>query len=473
MKNLKASLVFFLVILVFKSLTQAQTNDTLRYFEYKQAFKLAPTTSLSIHPYYKAAATNNTITQITHVGSVFKNKDAALRVYGLETRLYRTDTVSAGSQTAGVQFRLYLCNVVNGFPFFPAVDSVQGNINNIGKDLPCPTCSATPYRRVGKYFGANFTGGARLVTGDFAVLGRNISAAIGDTVNFFCTAGHTSTSTTAPNNSNKFGEGLGVLRKGGAFFKTTNYNDPAFGIGTDYEFCFSPMVTFSLQVSQIESTTMMGACHCELFTHTNTASPEFVNRQFNFNAFYRELKPFHPLASINSQSFTADSVITWDLGDGSPPTYLPIGSDSAQMAYVGGTCNAFFNGTLEGKFKKSAFNLNAPTLVSTLNFTGSCVLCNNYEDTSSFMPCNVGLKEYDPLDKIKIYPNPSSNRLTISWLEGVNTIVVYNLTGQEIFNEIIREDAYTLDLSKFDKGLYLFRINNLRGNKRLFKIIRV
>ena len=43
-------------------------NDTLRYFEYKQLYKLPPTTSLTVHPYYKFKAPVISNNAVTHVG---------------------------------------------------------------------------------------------------------------------------------------------------------------------------------------------------------------------------------------------------------------------------------------------------------------------------------------------------------------------------------------------------------------------
>lgn len=465
---MKKLLLLCVSVFAFGALMRAQNptgpiNDTLRYFEYKYIYKQPLTTSLTVHPFYKGRSATLTNTLITHVGSIFRNTDTNLIVYGLETRLYRPQKVFSVT-SAGVPFRLYLCNVVNNLPVFPPIDSVSGGINSTPGDMiVAPDYKAS---RIGAYFGAKFGNAVptpRRVKGDFAVLGRCTSTQAGDTVVFLHTGGYTPTASITPP-SKKFGEGLGVVRKGGVFSSTRNFNDPAFGVGTDYEFCFSPMVTFSLQVSQKESTTLQGACQWQPFTNTNTSSPEFTNRQFNFNQFFRQLRNFDPQAPIVT-AFIADSVFAWDVGDGQPPFYLKVNLDSIELYYGAGICNQFFNGTQTGKYKQAAYNINAATITSVLNFTGSCVWCNG--DTAL-----SGIREMGPLAKAKIYPNPTFDKAMITGLEGSNTINIYNMMGQLISSETIKEETLLLDFSKQPQGTYLIRMTNSANNKRLFKVLR-
>jgi hypothetical protein len=426
-------------------------NDTLRYFFYKQLYKLAPTTSTTAHPYFKSVAPVTGASPVTHVGSVFKNKDAALKVYGLEARVLSPPVVVSGPGLGGVKFRLYLCNVVNGLPVLPAIDSVLASV------------SATQPIQYGVNAGGTFTAGPRTVSGDFAVLGRCVSQLNGDTVNFLRTAGHTATSTTAPAAAYKYGEGLGVVRNAGVFYKTTAYNLPAFGPGTDYEFCVAPMVSFTLQVGQIESPTMNGACFKEVFTNTNTSSPEIINRQFNFNEFYRELKPFHPLASI-TVGFIPDSVLTWDMGNGSPLQYLMPGVDTVGLSYDGGACNNFFTGSLKGKYRQTVYHVNATTILATLAYSGSCVYCSE-NDT-------VGIMRNQPFGKLNIYPNPTTGKTIIAGMQGDNTIAVYNMMGDLISKVTINENSTVIDLASQPQGSYLIRVSDSGGKSKRVKVIR-
>jgi hypothetical protein len=447
--------LFLLCIAIFaiNSVARAQiVKDTLRYFLYKQMYNLPMSVqSTTIHPFFKSPPMVFTNTLITHVGSIFRNKDTNLLVTGLESRVLSTDDRFSGIQ--GVPFRLYLCDLVNNAIVFPPRDSISGKV------------PANEPKNFGSYFGGTFTNTPVNVKGDFAVLARCVSTYDGDTVKIFRTNGHKKTSTTAPSANHKFGEGLGVIRKGGVFFPTTDFADPRFGPGTDYEFCLAPMVQFSLQVSQIESPTQEGACEWEVFTNTNTSSPELTNRQFNFNEFYRQLKPFHPASTMNG--FAVDSVLTWDMGDGQTNFYyLPAGKDTVVLCYCSGVSNMFFTGSMCGKYKQAAYNTdpNYPSLSPCISFTASTVWCND--------SAGSGIHEMGRLSKLKIYPNPTVDKTIISGLEGPNTINIYNMMGQLVATEVTTDEVFVVDLLKQPKGNYLIRINNSQNNTRLVKIIR-
>ena len=60
--------------------------------------------------------------------------------------------------------------------------------------------------------------------------------------------------------------------------------------------------------------------------------------------------------------------------------------------------------------------------------------------------------EYQALD-FKLYPNPTSGRITIA-LEGMQQVVVYNALGQALLNKEANGDVLQLDLSDFENGLY-------------------
>lgn len=450
---MKKLLLICTAIFAFNSATKAQTviKDTLRYFTYKQMYKLPAMAPGVAHPAYKSKGAVVSNTLLTHVGSIFKNTHP-LQVYGLEAQVLRQVPSFTQDQTNGIPFRLYLCDVVNGTPVFPPIDSISRGIWN-------NTPNETGARVAGTFTNAT----PRIVNGDFAVLFRNLSGKDGDTIKLLRTSGHTATSTTAPSPAHKFGEGLGVVRNNGVFRKTTDYNHPQFGVGTDYEFCVAPMITFTLNIDQIQSSIQDGACEWEVFTNTNTSSPELTNKQFNFNEFYRQLKPF---SAVMPTSFIPDSVLGWDMGDGQAPYYLPMNWDTIMVAYASGVSNQFFNGFIFGNYKQMCYHTtgNGQTISGTLTFSSSSVWCND--------SAGSGIHEMGNLAKLKIYPNPTVDKTTISGLEGDNTVLVYNMMGQLLATETVKSEIYSVDLTKFPQGNYLIRINNTRNNSRIVKLIK-
>jgi hypothetical protein len=454
---MKKLLLLCTAIFAFGSASEAQViKDTLRYFQWKQWYILPAWTTTTVNPIFKSNAAVETNTTLTHVGSIFRNK-TTVEIRGLEARCRRPSVSVTLVGQGGPPLRLYLCNLdANDLPVFPPIDSVlAGVIDN----------TAFQYgQKVGGTFNA-----VRTVTNDFAVLIRNVSGKDGDTVFVLRTSGHTATSTTAPTPWHRFGEGNGVVRNGGNFYKTTNYNHPLFGQGTDYEFMVSPMVQYTLATSQVESTTQQGACCFEVFTNTNTSTPAWGNRQFNFNEFYRVWQspviPFQGFSTMNPPvSFTPDSVFTWVLGDGSPPYYTPHGVDQVKLAYVANMCNQFYTGNFTAKHHLMAHR-NGSGYSASFTFTASTVWCGNDTATSSIL-------ELNGLGSVKVYPNPTADKTTISGLEGKNSIYVYDMLGQLVSTQVTEKEVYVVDLLKQPRGNYMIRISNSENKTRVVKILK-
>jgi hypothetical protein len=437
-KLLFSGLAFFVLSQIVPA--QTQIEDTLNYFTYKQFYR-APT--FAVHPTYDLQAALYSNTMVTHVGSIFKNT-MPLTIKGLEARVQK-DPVNPSIY--GVAMRIYLCNVVNGLPVLPALDSITTN------------ATSTTAPKFGQLVGGSFTAAPVTVTGDFAVLVRSIAGMQGDVLKVFRTAGHTPTSTATPDVSMKFGEGLGVIRNGGVFYSTRNYNYAGFGMGTDYEFCVSPIVHFDLEAKQIESATQEGACCWEVFTNTNTSTPALTNRQFNFNEFYRQWKPFN--AGTIPSNAGIDSVLTWNLGDGSK-YYLPPGSPTVNLYFASGNCNVFYTGNLTAKYRRMASRSN-PAFSASLTFTSSTVYCGP-----------IGFKsETAPLANVQVFPNPAADQVTVSGLTGTNTVWLYGPLGQLISSQVTDQETLPVDLQKLPAGNYLLRISNAENQVKAIKMLKL
>lgn len=62
-------------------------------------------------------------------------------------------------------------------------------------------------------------------------------------------------------------------------------------------------------------------------------------------------------------------------------------------------------------------------------------------------------------EKISIYPNPTDGILNISVSNGsIDNIVVTDITGNELMNQAVNADQAEIDLSAYNKGLYLVKI---------------
>lgn len=114
----------------------------------------------------------------------------------------------------------------------------------------------------------------------------------------------------------------------------------------------------------------------------------------------------------------------------------------------------FIDLALEGGTDNSSENIDELIISSTGNadylaldaFTwGTEVLSTN----------NTGFKQ----NEIKIYPNPSSEKITISGLAQEEHYIIYNVLGSKIKSGII-SDKQEIDIKNLINGLYIIKINN-------------
>lgn len=81
--------------------------------------------------------------------------------------------------------------------------------------------------------------------------------------------------------------------------------------------------------------------------------------------------------------------------------------------------------------------------------------------TFSFTPDGtLGIENVDKgINKISLYPNPSSNSIQISGLTGVENYTIYNVVGKEISKGVISLDE-KIDVKNYSNGLYFLKFEN-------------
>jgi hypothetical protein len=104
-----------------------------------------------------------------------------------------------------------------------------------------------------------------------------------------------------------------------------------------------------------------------------------------------------------------------------------------------------------------------------------CIDFNIYWDSSSIKPfnnatCDVLSTENIEFTRIKIYPNPATNKIQISNIDGNSTkISIFNVLGKQVFHQVkILEN--TIDISSFNKGIYLVKID-IDGKSKTQKLV--
>lgn len=441
--------------------TPTVVTDTLNYYFNKQVFKIANAQGDG-YPFYKSSAATGT--NITHIGSVFLNSDPNLKINGLEARV----SYQLNSNALSVPVKMYLHNVdANLTPISPPIDSVSFIIGQselpIINNITYPTGHS---RGSSSWIG---TPGPKTVSGNFAILIRNMSLLAGDTARIYRTASLTRTN-TASTAFTRMGEGFGIVKQGGQFYKTTNFNHSNFGYGTDYEFCVAPRVTYTLEAShltppKVNSNPVDTVMCWEPLTFTNTSTSHFTNRFFNLNEFYRHLYPY---ASTPPNGFSNDSAISWFFDDEDfdypalrPNIILKNNATTATKYYD--TAGCFTECSMRARLKKMTVFGTGAQIWGNVSFS-VCVGLGN---------CDlVGLNDNSTLNKVTLFPNPTANsNVTIRGLNGANTILIYDLLGQLLAQQITRDDEITINLKEYPKGNYFIKVVDERQYYKTFKLI--
>jgi hypothetical protein len=86
--------------------------------------------------------------------------------------------------------------------------------------------------------------------------------------------------------------------------------------------------------------------------------------------------------------------------------------------------------------------------------------------------CPTGLSDENKNEHISIFPNPTSDAVTVNSEYPVNNIKLYDLNGKCIMNvNIGNEKNFKLELLGIDDGIYLMQLNNSKLSNRI-EIIR-
>ncbi len=83
----------------------------------------------------------------------------------------------------------------------------------------------------------------------------------------------------------------------------------------------------------------------------------------------------------------------------------------------------------------------------------------------------VGIEEYNKNNLAIIYPNPSSGLFTFKGLTTATKVEVYDITGRTVTSDIVNTSDYKLDLSKRDKGIYIYKIVDKQNRVQQGKLL--
>ncbi len=150
---------------------------------------------------------------------------------------------------------------------------------------------------------------------------------------------------------------------------------------------------------------------------------------------------------------TAGSTYNWTINGGTVVAGAPVGSINVLWGNSGsGTVSVKETGANQcfGDIKTLNVTLSPNTAIQTISF----------------------------MNAIEVYPNPTYDDVHITFHQSSNGVVklnVLNMIGQEVYSETIGQktsgDTYTIDMDKFNSGIYFVEISSTEGTKQI-KVIK-
>jgi len=121
-----------------------------------------------------------------------------------------------------------------------------------------------------------------------------------------------------------------------------------------------------------------------------------------------------------------------------------------------------------GSFNLLDFTTSTNYIHDSLSFAAHCyyvtAVYQSGESDSSNIDCEMPISvENFLVSSLQIYPNPATDMVTIKSDYIIQNIVVYNFSGQLVSNEQINNTTYTVDVSQFKPGVYIFLMDTENG----------
>lgn len=166
----------------------------------------------------------------------------------------------------------------------------------------------------------------------------------------------------------------------------------------------------------------------------------------------------NPLPSVAIASFSPDTVCETD-----PAINLPVGTP-ASGTYSG-------NGVVGTTFDPNTAGVGVHYVVYSFTDSNSCT---NMDSTMIVVESCVGIDENGTLSGVNIYPNPTSNNLTIE-LGVLSTEVNLTLTsveGKIVYQENnVSDNKVSVDMSSNSKGIYFLRVE-ANNQYKVYKVVK-
>jgi len=195
----------------------------------------------------------------------------------------------------------------------------------------------------------------------------------------------------------------------------------------------------------------------------NQQSYTYAVAQLDSCGTIRAKSSSHTTILLQSSVGTSGQVnLTWNayVGAAVPSYYIYRGSTPSSMSFlaqVSSSTYAYTDLTPPAGNNYYKIDFQAPANC-TSNATHDTLVGSNYKTnfTTSIDYLNE-LKEY------KIYPNPSTNNITVYSTEIAKSIEITDVLGNTVLTLIPQNNAETISVQNFNKGIYFVKTTNSKG----------
>lgn len=80
-----------------------------------------------------------------------------------------------------------------------------------------------------------------------------------------------------------------------------------------------------------------------------------------------------------------------------------------------------------------------------------------------YIDWTTGVNESGNSQEVSLYPNPTQSKVFVE-AEGLRQVRVFNLMGQEVMNQAVDGNRFTLDLSSQPQGCYFIETTTEQGS---------
>jgi hypothetical protein len=144
-----------------------------------------------------------------------------------------------------------------------------------------------------------------------------------------------------------------------------------------------------------------------------------------------------------------------------PDVTTSITLSAGTLTATGGDSYQWFNcatGAIIPGATNATFTPQETGLYGVIAYLGDC------SDSTEvcFEVSSVGLNEVS-INRIQIYPNPTSGQFTIANANG-SALMIYDVSGKLVYNQLLNDEVSTINLSNFDAGVYVISLLQSNGS---------